>query len=1046
VSIFILVCFLITGQAGTCPVFAQEFYLPAPGTRVSLSPEFNPSILKGIKVHPENPLRFDFILDQGDAGEGDLKEKASRLIKYFLASLTIPEGDLWVNLSPYEKNRVIPQSFGLTEMGRDLLAQDYMLKQITASLIYPEGEIGKKFWKRIYEEAARKYGTTEIPVNTFNKVWIVPDKSVIYENAQAGTAYVVESTLKVMLEQDYLALQKGVTAPKTGVSALGSQIIKEIVIPELTREVNEGKSFSQLRQAYNSLILATWYKRKIKDSILAQVYGNKKKISGLGYQSTSIEAIYQRYLQAFKRGAYNYIKEEIDPLTNQSIPRKYFSGGIKWGNVDLAQVSSLPPNAGLDGRLSDVTIDLAMDSGKDNATVAELPGVNEELPGVYERKVLFLDTLNKLQAHFPLIRNPGGQEVPGMAELVKALSGSTGEMLWEYDRTISLEGGTDIGGVSVGKEYIEDPEIRSPALVFLKLGLYFLDNLAEYGGSFGTKENTDAFQAFLDLWNAQNPYLPHFDVPMVLHLALAARTFKTAQLGLLSRAVYQIQDKKLLDKVVSLNSRLMSFHINYAFVPDGIDAPDMPIIEDELSYSIKRLGLTPTMDNRKGLSSGLSGILISLAMAPNLKLVRNTSPSMLTIKNILGGLSIKEIHRLIDEQIDRDLGVKYPLTIQRFPFSLNFWGFKSGPLMPSDAIIHYDLPESQDVLGQNRFLSNLEFPNEKLEEIRREAKAFYASWLNENGQDGSMNGALGSHQIGDLTFISLQGMHTPEDIPAIKAEYEKGLNDRSNVLFVPPDTSGPQDSITAYSAGFITAMQQHADRFKGATVIDAGSGSGILSLVALHLGAKKAVLIDMMDKQIDLSRALLTAHGYHEGVDFVVVKGDLEDDFPAVVQNVKELGLATDHLIGLANIGIWYGDANINSLKLFNEFGAELIINGGYPIQADNIDASRHIAGLQQNQAWLAQQGFKVQRTDHQYDKTIGVLVADHAQLSKDLGGIDLNSSKVNLEIKNSGAGIRFKIDEGMLEQLRQAAGLIPVIVKVQPMGDLRLFLGVTEG
>jgi hypothetical protein len=41
--------------------------LPSPGVMVSLSPEFNPPILKGIKVHPDNPFRFDFILDQGDS-------------------------------------------------------------------------------------------------------------------------------------------------------------------------------------------------------------------------------------------------------------------------------------------------------------------------------------------------------------------------------------------------------------------------------------------------------------------------------------------------------------------------------------------------------------------------------------------------------------------------------------------------------------------------------------------------------------------------------------------------------------------------------------------------------------------------------------------------------------------------------------------------------------------------------------------------------------------------------------------------------------------
>src|SRR5476649_65759 len=208
--IFILLMSFLMSQVNV-PAFASAgMVLPTPGVMVHLSPPVNPPILKGIKVHTDNPFRFDFILDKGDAGSSNeqLKDESSKLIKYFLASLTIPEKDLWVNLSPYEKDRIIPESFGVTEMGRDLLAEDYMLKQITASLIYPEDEVGKKFWKRIYEEAANKYGTTNIPINTFNKVWIVPEKAVVYENAKAGTAYVVESKLKVMLEQDYLSLEK----------------------------------------------------------------------------------------------------------------------------------------------------------------------------------------------------------------------------------------------------------------------------------------------------------------------------------------------------------------------------------------------------------------------------------------------------------------------------------------------------------------------------------------------------------------------------------------------------------------------------------------------------------------------------------------------------------------------------------------------------------------------------------------------------------------------------------------------------------------------
>ena len=341
VHIFILIAFLVNSIGSICPIArsaeVKEFLLPAPGQMVHLSQPLLPPLLKGIKVHPDNPFRFDFILDIGDGSKTSLQEESTRLIKYFLASLTIPEKDLWVNLSPYEKNRIIPQSFGITEMGRELLAEDYMLKQITASLIYPEEEIGKKFWKRIYEEAAKRFGTTNIPVNTFNKVWIVPEKAVVYENAKAGTAYIIESKLKVMQEQDYLSLYKH-SIIRSDVASVGANIIREIVIPELTKEVNEGKNFAQLRQVYNSLILATWYKNKIKDSILMQVYTDKNKVAGVNINDPQEkQMIYERYLCAFKKGVFNYIKEDVVSIPGMSrkdegiLPRKYFSGGVLLG-------------------------------------------------------------------------------------------------------------------------------------------------------------------------------------------------------------------------------------------------------------------------------------------------------------------------------------------------------------------------------------------------------------------------------------------------------------------------------------------------------------------------------------------------------------------------------------------------------------------------------------------------------------------------------------------------------------------------------------------
>ena len=175
---------------------------------VGESAPFAPLALKGLIVNPQKPLEFQFIVDTGKGPQdtASIKEQANQLVKYFLAGLTIPEGDLWVNLSPYEKNRMVPEALGQTDLGRDLLAQDYILKQLTASLIYPEKDLGKEFWSRVYAKAQQQFGTTNVPVNTFNKVWILPDQAQVFENVNA--AYVTKSTLKVMLDEDYLAYKQ----------------------------------------------------------------------------------------------------------------------------------------------------------------------------------------------------------------------------------------------------------------------------------------------------------------------------------------------------------------------------------------------------------------------------------------------------------------------------------------------------------------------------------------------------------------------------------------------------------------------------------------------------------------------------------------------------------------------------------------------------------------------------------------------------------------------------------------------------------------------
>jgi hypothetical protein len=342
--------------------------LPVPGVMTGVTPAFVPASLKGVRLMPGGDgLRLEFVLTKGQDAPGHAlaSENVDRLITYFLSALTLPSEQMWVNLSPYENDRIIPDQFGLTAMGRDLLAQDYILKQLTASLIYPDKDLGKKFWDEVYKRAHDKFGTHDIPVDTFNKVWIMPDKATVYENGMTG--FIVKSRLKVMLDSDYLAMDKNGSRDIS--QDISKQIMREIIIPAIEKEVNEGAQFATLRQIYDAQVLAVWFKTALKASVLGQVYADQGKVKGIDVNTSDVnEAVYARYLQAFKQGVFNFVKEEKDPVTQDVLPRKYFSGGaVAVTARDLAMVHELPAVSLFDdAQLISVTLDRAETSTRNN--------------------------------------------------------------------------------------------------------------------------------------------------------------------------------------------------------------------------------------------------------------------------------------------------------------------------------------------------------------------------------------------------------------------------------------------------------------------------------------------------------------------------------------------------------------------------------------------------------------------------------------------------------------------------------------------------------
>lgn len=317
--------YFLVNTVGVIPsAYAAPLSLPQPGVKVSISPPFNPAIFKGIKIYPHDPLRMDMLIDAGD--DNYKQADALRMMRYFLAALTLPEEEMWVNLSPYEKMKIVPKSFGLTEMGRDLLAQDYLLKQMMATLMSPDEPFGKQFWQRIYAEAKRKYGNTDVNINTFNKVWIVPDYAKVLENSNGDEAYITASHLTVKLDLDYLSQEKNDTAVLGQVKSsndISTKMMRELLLPQLIQEVNENKNFAVLRQVYGAVVLAAWYKSKLNRSVINTTYANKHKISGIRIKNKKIsQEIYGRYLKAYQKGVYR----GVDIQGNQG--RSYVVGGV----------------------------------------------------------------------------------------------------------------------------------------------------------------------------------------------------------------------------------------------------------------------------------------------------------------------------------------------------------------------------------------------------------------------------------------------------------------------------------------------------------------------------------------------------------------------------------------------------------------------------------------------------------------------------------------------------------------------------------------------
>ncbi len=293
--------------------------------------KFRPLHLRSLGYdNNQNNLRL--LIDKGDLKnpkQSELESTAKILLNYFFVGIILPNDAFWVNLKPDSENNIIDPDLATTDVGKILLEADLQLKKDTAKFTSPETPQGKEYWDKLYQKAGELLGYENISIPTLTRPWIVPGEIIIRETKD--NAYIYKATLKVMLEQDYLkdsATYKFDDPRLKILNEYSSQLVRDLIIPKLTKEINISERYAPLRQVYYSLILAQWFKSRFygKGGSYSQLI-DRKNLQGLTSKiSWSKTTYFQAYQKSFKDGEYK-IQQPVYTPYGQMV-RSYFSGGF----------------------------------------------------------------------------------------------------------------------------------------------------------------------------------------------------------------------------------------------------------------------------------------------------------------------------------------------------------------------------------------------------------------------------------------------------------------------------------------------------------------------------------------------------------------------------------------------------------------------------------------------------------------------------------------------------------------------------------------------
>ena len=322
-------------------------------------------------------MDFNFVLKAKKAGKQepavDLNNSSALSAKAFLTCLAVSNSKLWVNLNPWEPDRIIDKDLEHTDTGRIMLEADLLMKKDFCMYADPcNSTTGLVHWKLLENKRAalvkscmeRYPGEIKEAKNVLfsfaTRHWIVPGEFTAYGNEEE--IYVDNPTMTIrsdpvsehtefqIVNQDAKSVSRNclecLNQSSKEYGRYAKEIVDERIMPLVVQNINRDSKYADLRQIYIALGVAQYYKdhRKPNADLFFEII-KSHNLTGVEIVTRwDPKDVWNSYVKSYKEGEYRcwqnktttstYEGNDGSKITRTSTDCKYYQeGGVDFTNI-----------------------------------------------------------------------------------------------------------------------------------------------------------------------------------------------------------------------------------------------------------------------------------------------------------------------------------------------------------------------------------------------------------------------------------------------------------------------------------------------------------------------------------------------------------------------------------------------------------------------------------------------------------------------------------------------------------------------------------------